>query len=74
MPFPINVWGDVTSAPTNEPGLRGIRVERHKEGSFSVLTRGTMGNFDMWLASVKHVDEYLQTMSVVWPEMLSSRP
>lgn len=67
MPFPIGVWGDVTSPPADEPKLTAVRIERFKSDGFNVHLREEGGEFDMWMQSVEGVEFYLSSMKIDWP-------
>ncbi len=65
--FPLDVWGQVLKAPSDEPGLLAVRVEASAGESFLLFTLDITGTYDTWHPTKEDVLDALSTMGVAWP-------
>lgn len=65
MPFPTEIWGEVTRPPPDEPDLSAICVQARV--GYTVLLKAGDTHFDIWLETAAEVEAYLASMEICWP-------
>ena len=68
MEYPLKVWGNVLTSP-NEEYITAVRIERSIGSSFLILTRENGEEFDTWVESESDVLDYLNSISIKWPDL-----